>query len=60
MNKKALDQYTSFEEQREVLVRRRDESIAGEAKIRQLIATLDMRKDEAIERTFKARAPEPC
>ncbi len=53
VNKKALDQYVNFSEQREELVRRRDESIAGEAKIQQLITTLDMRKDEAIERTFK-------
>lgn len=53
VNKKALDQYVNFSEQRDELVRRRDESIAGEAKIQQLITTLDMRKDEAIERTFK-------
>jgi len=54
VNKKALDQYVNFSEQREELVRRRDESIAGEAKIQQLITTLDMRKDEAIERIFQA------
>lgn len=57
MNKKALDQYVNFSEQRDELARRRDESHAAEAKIRQLITTLDMRKDEAIERTFKARPP---
>ena len=53
VNKKALDQYVSFAEQRDELVRRKQENDASEAKIRQLINTLDMRKDEAIERTFK-------
>jgi hypothetical protein len=38
-------------------VRRRDESRVAEAKIQQLITTLDMRKDEAIERTFKVCHP---
>ena len=53
MNKKALDQYTDFTEQREELARRQTENGRGEDKIKQLIQTLDMRKDEAIERTFK-------
>ena len=53
VNKKALDQHINFSEQRDELVRRRDESRTAEAKIQQLITTLDMRKDEAIERTFK-------
>jgi structural maintenance of chromosome 3 (chondroitin sulfate proteoglycan 6) len=53
VNKKALDQYVSFAEQREELLRRKQENDGAEAKIRQLISTLDMRKDEAIERTFK-------
>lgn len=55
VNKKALDQYVNFSEQRDELARRRDESRAAEAKIQQLITTLDMRKDEAIERTFKVQ-----
>ena len=54
MNKKALDQYTNFTEQREELARRQTEHGRGEDKIKQLIQTLDLRKDEAIERTFKA------
>ena len=54
VNKKALDQYTNFTEQREELSRRQTENGRGEDKIKQLIQTLDMRKDEAIERTFKA------
>eukprot|EP00741_Cyanophora_paradoxa_P003511 tig00000711_g3409.t1 len=53
VNKKALDQYASFQEQREGLVRRRDELEAGAASIESLIETLDRQKDEAIERTFK-------
>ena len=57
MNKKALDQFTSFTEQREELAARHAENCAAERKIRDLIATLDMRKDEAVERTFKARRP---
>ena len=53
MNKKALDQYTNFTEQREELARRQTENGRAEDKIKQLIQTLDMRKDEAVERTFK-------
>jgi len=53
VNQKALDQYVSFAEQRDELARRKIENDAAEVKIRQLIATLDLRKDEAIERTFK-------
>jgi structural maintenance of chromosome 3 (chondroitin sulfate proteoglycan 6) len=56
VNKKALDQYVSFAEQRDELGRRKNENDAASAKIRQLIETLDMRKDEAIERTFKGVA----
>lgn len=53
VNQKALDQYVSFAEQRDELTRRKTENDAAEQKIRQLISTLDLRKDEAIERTFK-------
>ncbi|GBF98156.1 hypothetical protein Rsub_10568 [Raphidocelis subcapitata] len=56
VNRKALDQYVNFTEQREELHRRRDEVLQGEEKIRELISALDMRKDEAIERTFKGVA----
>ena len=37
------------------LRKRQEETARAEAKIRQLIQTLDLRKDEAIERTFKVR-----
>ncbi|KAK9828108.1 hypothetical protein WJX81_005196 [Elliptochloris bilobata] len=56
VNRKALDQWTSFTEERVHLRKRQEENARGEAKIRQLIQTLDLRKDEAIERTFKGVA----
>lgn len=56
VNKKALDQYTNFTEQREELARRQTENGRAEDKIKMLIQTLDTRKDEAVERTFKV----PC
>ncbi|XP_072993969.1 structural maintenance of chromosomes protein 3 [Typha latifolia] len=56
VNKKALDQYVNFTDQREQLQRRRAELDAGDQKIRELISVLDQRKDESIERTFKGVA----
>ncbi|KAF4374153.1 hypothetical protein G4B88_020545 [Cannabis sativa] len=56
VNKKALDQYVNFTEQREELQKRQAELEAGEEKIRELISVLDQRKDESIERTFKGVA----
>lgn len=56
VNKKALDQYMNFTEQREQLQKRRAELDAGDQKIRELISVLDQRKDESIERTFKGVA----
>lgn len=53
VNRKALDQYAAFTDQRAELARRQEENARGETKIKQLIDTLDLRKDEAIERTFK-------
>ena len=53
VNKKAFEQYTTFTKQRDGLLDRRDElDVSGES-IQDLIETLDTRKDEAIERTFK-------
>lgn len=43
----------NFTEQKEELVKRHDETVRGKEKIQQLINNLDLRKDEAIERTFK-------
>ncbi|WCJ28438.1 Structural maintenance of chromosomes protein 3 [Euphorbia peplus] len=56
VNKKALDQYVNFTEQREELQSRQAELDAGDEKIRELILVLDQRKDESIERTFKGVA----
>ena len=53
VNKKALDQYINFTEQRDELHQRREENNKGESKIKELIAALDTEKDEAIERTFR-------
>uniref|UniRef100_A0A3Q7GZH8 SMC hinge domain-containing protein n=1 Tax=Solanum lycopersicum TaxID=4081 RepID=A0A3Q7GZH8_SOLLC len=48
VNKKALDQYVNFTEQREELQRRQAELDAGDEKIKELISVLDMRKDESM------------
>lgn len=53
VNKKATEQYASFTKQRDALLTRRDELDTSGESITDLIATLDARKDEAIERTFK-------
>lgn len=46
VNKKALDQYVSFSEQRETLLQRKNELDAGQAAIQELVDALDMQKDE--------------
>ena len=56
VNKKALDQYISFNEQRKSLRERKAVLDEGAASIRELIDSLDERKDEAIQRTFKGVA----
>jgi hypothetical protein len=53
VNKKALDQYVSFSEQRDALTSRKGDQDNADASIQQLIEVLDNQKDEAIERTFK-------
>ncbi|KAL1972768.1 hypothetical protein VTN31DRAFT_7182 [Thermomyces dupontii] len=53
VNKKAFEQYNNFTKQREQLMARRAELDASQKSIDELIAVLDQRKDEAIERTFK-------
>lgn len=53
VNKKALDQYVSFNEQRATLLDRKRELDEGYESIQDLIDVLDKRKDEAILRTFK-------
>nr|XP_043631457.1 structural maintenance of chromosomes protein 3 [Erigeron canadensis] len=56
VNKKALDQYANFTDQREELQNRQQELNAGDEKIKELVSVLDQRKDESIERTFKGVA----
>ena len=53
VNKKAFEQYNNFTTQRDNLTKRRAELEASASSIEELIAVLDQRKDEAIERTFK-------
>ena len=53
VNKKALDQYVSFSEQRDALIGRKGDQDSADASIVELIRVLDGQKDEAIERTFK-------
>lgn len=52
MNRKALDQYISFTEQRDSLVARKEELDRDYQSIQQLIETLDAQKEDAILRTF--------
>ncbi|CAG9460585.1 unnamed protein product [Pedinophyceae sp. YPF-701] len=53
VNQKALDQYVSFMEQHDEVRERLKECNQSAAKLAELIATLDQRKEEAILRTFK-------
>lgn len=53
VNKKALDQYVQFNEQRESLLKRKEELDLEAGKVQDLIANLDRKKDEAINRTFR-------
>lgn len=52
-HRQALDQYTHLTEQRAELLERKKELDTGRQSIMELISHLDMKKDEAIERTFK-------
>ncbi|XP_055593678.1 structural maintenance of chromosomes protein 3 isoform X2 [Uranotaenia lowii] len=53
VNKKALDQFLSFSEQKEKLYKRKEELDVGGAKIRELMQNLELRKVEAIQFTFR-------
>ncbi|RMZ89179.1 hypothetical protein DV736_g3592, partial [Chaetothyriales sp. CBS 134916] len=53
VNKHAFEHYRKSEKQREELRTRREELENGKVAIQGLITMLDLRKDEAIERTFK-------
>ena len=53
VNQKALDQFAAMQDERAELSGRHEENAVGESKIRELMANLDQRKDEAIQKTFK-------
>ena len=53
VNKKAFDQFVNFSEQRDQLINRREEIDEGGLKVKELIESLDRKKDEAINRTFR-------
>lgn len=53
VNKKAFDQYVNFSEQRDSLLKRKEELDQGADKVKELIESLDRQKDEAINRTFR-------
>lgn len=56
VNKKAADQYVNFTDQRDGLIERQKDLDVGFESITDLIESLDRKKDEAIERTFKGVA----
>ncbi|GBG27764.1 Structural maintenance of chromosomes protein 3 [Hondaea fermentalgiana] len=56
VNKKALDQFISFSDRREMLLKRKEELDRGEQSIQDLIEHLDRQKDEDIMRTFRGVA----
>ncbi|KAL7490281.1 hypothetical protein ACHAW6_016054 [Cyclotella cf. meneghiniana] len=53
VNKKAFDQFVNFSEQRDSLLKRKEELDEGGLKVKELIESLDRKKDEAINRTFR-------
>ena len=53
VNKKALDQFVSFSEQKERLTNRKEELDRAYQSILELIDVLELRKHEAIQFTFK-------
>jgi len=53
VNKKALDQYEQFSNQKEEFLAKKEELDRSAKSITELIQVLDKRKDEAIVRTFK-------
>jgi structural maintenance of chromosome 3 (chondroitin sulfate proteoglycan 6) len=53
VNRRAIEQYDNFAKQRDQLLEREEDLRKSSDSITELIESLDMRKDEAIERTFK-------
>lgn len=59
VNKKALDQFVNFSEQKEKLIKRQDELDRGYKSIMELMNVLELRKYEAIQLTFKQVCTRP-
>lgn len=59
VNKKALDQFVNFSEQKEKLIKRQDELDRGYKSIMELMNVLELRKYEAIQLTFKQVCARP-
>jgi structural maintenance of chromosome 3 (chondroitin sulfate proteoglycan 6) len=53
VNKKAYDQFVNFSEQRESLLKRKEDLDTGAEKVKELLESLERQKDEAINRTFR-------
>ena len=53
VNRKAMDQYISFNEQRETLITRKEELAKDSDAINKLVESLDAQREEAILRTFR-------
>lgn len=53
VNKKAIDQFIQFSEHKEKLLQRRDEAERANRSITEFINTLDQRKNENMQMTFK-------
>mmetsp|Transcript_51571 Transcript_51571/g.122163 ORF Transcript_51571/g.122163 Transcript_51571/m.122163 type:complete len:1202 (+) Transcript_51571:76-3681(+) len=53
VNKKALDQFNQFTEQREKFRERKEELERGASSIRELIRKLDEKKDDALQTTYR-------
>jgi len=54
VNKKALDQYNSFSKERQKLEKRNEQQLTDKDHIEKLMEHLDLKKDDAILRTFHA------
>ena len=53
VNRKALDQYVSFNDQRDTLLDRQSQLNTESESIQKLVDNLDIQKEEAILRTFR-------
>jgi len=54
VNKKALDQWTSFSKEKQKLTQRNEAQLVDKDRIENLMQHLDLKKDDAIQRTFHA------